>query len=68
MEATNDREAVNAILIEISGAERAKELAANLSLDYENRQPSLKVETESAGVARFGGEARIVLARQTRYR
>jgi|GEM_PF-1365254 len=61
MEATDDRDAVNCILVEIEGAERAKELAAGLSLDYENRQPSLKVETESAGVARFAARSQAVL-------
>ena len=61
MEATDDREAVNCILVEIDGAERAKELAATLSNDYENRQPSLKVETESAGVARFAARSQAVL-------
>jgi putative ABC transport system permease protein len=61
MEATGDREAVNAVMIEVNGAERAKELAANLSLDYENRQPSLKIETESAGVARFAARGQAVL-------
>ncbi|MBI1348425.1 FtsX-like permease family protein [bacterium] len=61
MEATDDRDAVNCILVEIEGAERAKELAAGLTLDYENRQPSLKVETESAGVARFAARSQAVL-------
>lgn len=61
MEATNDREAVNCILIEVDGAERAKEIAAELGSDYENRQPSLKIETESAGVARFAARSQSVL-------
>ncbi|MDX1967511.1 MAG: ABC transporter permease [Planctomycetaceae bacterium] len=61
MEATEDREAVNFIMLEIDGADRAKELAATLSDDYENRQPSLKVETESAGVARFAARSQAVL-------
>jgi putative ABC transport system permease protein len=61
MEATEDRDAVNCILLEIDGAERAKELAASLSGDYENRQPSLKIETESAGVARFAARSQAVL-------
>lgn len=61
MEATEDREAVNMVILEVEGAERAKELAAELSSDYENRQPSLKVETESAGVARFAARSQAVL-------
>ena len=61
MEATDDREAVNFIMLEIDTSDRAKELAANLSTDYENRQPSLKVETESAGVARFAARSQAVL-------
>jgi putative ABC transport system permease protein len=61
MEATEDREAVNCILLEIDGADRAKEIAALMSEDYENRQPSLKIETESAGVARFAARSQAVL-------
>lgn len=62
MEATNDREAVNCIWLEVSGEDAAKEIAAKLSTDYENRQPSLKIETESAGVARFAARNQAVLS------
>jgi putative ABC transport system permease protein len=62
MEATDDREAVNCVWLQISGAERAKEIAGELMTDYENQQPSLKVETESAGVARFAARSQAVLS------
>lgn len=62
MEATQDRNAVNCVWLQVDGEEAAKEIAAKLSADYENRQPSLKIETESAGVARFAARSQAVLA------
>jgi|UniRef100_A0A7C4LT74 putative ABC transport system permease protein len=62
MEATEDREAVNVLWLKVSGDEAAREIAARLSTEYENRQPSLKVETESAGVARFAARSAAVLS------
>jgi len=62
MEVTNDREAVNAIWLEVDGEQTAKDIAATLSTDYENRQPSLKIETESAGVARFASRNKAVMS------
>jgi putative ABC transport system permease protein len=62
MEVTDDREAVNCIWLEVAGEEVAKEIAAKLTADYENRQPSLKVETESAGVARFASRNQALLS------
>uniref|UniRef100_A0A7C2P1Q2 ABC transporter permease n=1 Tax=Schlesneria paludicola TaxID=360056 RepID=A0A7C2P1Q2_9PLAN len=61
MEATNDREAVNAILLKVENSNRAREIAAELGLEYENRQPALKIETESAGVARLASRGQAVL-------
>lgn len=52
---------VNAILLAVESEERAKELASQLSREYENRQPALKIETESAGVARFASRSTAVL-------
>jgi putative ABC transport system permease protein len=37
MEATGDREAVNCIWLEVAGEETARQIAAKLSTDYENR-------------------------------
>ena len=62
MEATGDREAVNCIWLEVAGEEVARQIAAKLSTDYENRQPSLKVETESAGVARFAARNQTMMS------
>ncbi|HUQ68978.1 MAG TPA: ABC transporter permease [Planctomycetaceae bacterium] len=60
-EATKDHEAVNFVMLKVESSERARELAAQLSLDYENRQPALKIETESAGVARLASRGQAVL-------
>ncbi len=61
MDATGDREAVNCIWLDVDGEENAKTIAATLTKDYENRQPALKVETESAGVARFAARSTAIL-------
>lgn len=60
-DASNNADTVNAILLSVESEERAKELASEVSKDYENRQPALKVETESAGVARFASRSTAVL-------
>ena len=52
---------VTAILLAVDSEARAKELASELMREYENRQPALKVETESAGVARFASRSSAVL-------
>jgi putative ABC transport system permease protein len=61
MDATGDRAAVNCILLDVESGARARQLAATLNVDYENRQPALKVETESAGVSRFAARASAIL-------
>lgn len=60
-DASKNNETVNAILLAIDSEDRAKELASELSKEYENRQPALKIETESAGVARFASRSTAVL-------
>ncbi len=60
-DASQNNETVNAILLAIDSEERAKQLASELSTEYENRQPALKIETESAGVARFASRSTAVL-------
>ncbi len=60
-DASQSGDIVNAILLSVESEERAKELAASLSREYENRQPALKIETESAGVARFAARSTAVL-------
>ncbi|HET6422365.1 MAG TPA: ABC transporter permease [Planctomycetaceae bacterium] len=59
--APGESDIVNAILLSVDSEERAKELASELSREYENRQPALKIETESAGVARFASRSTAVL-------
>lgn len=60
-EATGDGDNVNAILLEVANPDDAQTIASALMADYENRQPSLKVETESAGAARFAARGEAVL-------
>jgi putative ABC transport system permease protein len=60
-DATGDRAAVNAVLLDVETGQRAQALAAQLNIAYENRQPALKVETESAGVSRFAARATSLL-------
>jgi putative ABC transport system permease protein len=61
MDVTGDREAVNCIWLEVDGEEAARDITMKLSTEYENRQPALKIETESAGVARFAARNQAVL-------
>ncbi len=60
-DASDNSGSVNAILLSVESEERAKQLASELSKEYENRQPALKIETESAGVARFASRSTAVL-------
>jgi len=61
VEATGDDEGVNVIWLDMESESAAKEIAATLMTDFDNRQPSLKVETESAGVARFAGRSTAIM-------
>jgi putative ABC transport system permease protein len=61
VEATGDHDSVNAMWVDAENESVAKELAAQLMMDFDNRQPSLKVETESAGVARFAGRSQAIM-------
>jgi putative ABC transport system permease protein len=61
MDVTGDREAVNCIWLEVDGEDAARDITMKLSTEYENRQPALKIETESAGVARFAARNQAVL-------
>ena len=57
MEVTGDRAAVNCVLLDVDSGAAARRLAAQVNFDYENQQPALKVETESASVSRFADRA-----------
>ncbi|MDZ4688363.1 MAG: ABC transporter permease [Planctomycetaceae bacterium] len=61
MDATGDRSAVNCVLLDAGNPAAAHRLAARVNSDYENRQPALKVETESAGVSRFANKVSALL-------
>jgi putative ABC transport system permease protein len=59
--ATGGHNTVTLILLKVAGEKAAQSLAAQLTADYENRQPSLKVETESAGLTRLAARGNTVL-------
>ncbi len=61
MEATEDDSNVNALMLEIDNPDEAEALASKLTTEFANRQPSVKVETESAGAARFAARGEAVL-------
>lgn len=61
MDVSKDRDTVGWLLLKIESDARARELAARIVLDYENRQPAVKVETESASMARFVGRSQAIL-------
>ncbi len=52
---------VNAVLLKVRDPGAVDQVATTIRLRYERRQPALKVETESAGVARFAGRAEAIL-------
>jgi putative ABC transport system permease protein len=53
---------VNAVLLKVSDSKQTDKVAAAISSRYTRRQPALKVETESAGVARFAAKAQAILS------
>lgn len=60
-EVSAEKSAVGAVILRIKDPSDAERVATSIRSRYERRQPSLKVETESAGVARFVERAASIL-------
>lgn len=60
-EATGDRELVNAMWLKVRDAETGKRVAATVSEMFEHSPTQVKVETESAGIARFSGHVQTIV-------
>lgn len=52
---------VNCVVLRVRDADEADKVATAVTERYARRQPALKVETESAGVARMAGRAKSIL-------
>ncbi len=53
---------VNAVVLKVRDSKETDKVAAEIGARYARRQPALKVETESAGVARFAAKAQSILS------
>lgn len=60
-EATENKSSVNMILLRARDAEVGRQIAASIQDKFNRRQPEVKVETESAGVARFAARGQAIL-------
>jgi putative ABC transport system permease protein len=61
-QATGERDCVNILWLRMRDPEAARRVATEIQERFRSTQPELKVETESAGAARFVGRARSILA------
>jgi putative ABC transport system permease protein len=61
-DATGDKDAVGCVWLRTAGPEEARRVADRVEKDYASRDPELKVETESAGAARFTDRGQAVLS------
>lgn len=61
-EAVGAKDYVNCVWLRTRDSKAAEGLAAQIQQDFAKRQPELKVETESAGVARFASRGEAVLS------
>jgi putative ABC transport system permease protein len=60
-EATGEKDSVDIVWLRTRDPEAARHVASQIQEQFRNRQPELKVETESAGVGRFAGRAQSIL-------
>lgn len=60
--ATGNKDTVDIMWLRTRDAEAARHVATQVQERFRNRQPELKVETESAGVARFAGRSQGILS------
>jgi putative ABC transport system permease protein len=61
-EATGNKETVNCVWLRLRDAEAAQHVAGAIQEQFQRQQPELKVETESAGVARFVSRGQAILS------
>ncbi len=61
-DATGDKDSVDILWLRTRDPEAGRRVAAEIQERFRNRQPELKVETESAGVARFAGRGESILS------
>jgi putative ABC transport system permease protein len=60
-EAAGEKDNVDIVWLRARDPEAARRVAAQIQEKFRNRQPELKVETESAGVGRFASRAQSIL-------
>jgi putative ABC transport system permease protein len=60
--ATGNKDSVDIMWLRTHDAAAARHVATQVQQRFQNRQPELKVETESAGVARFAGRSQGILS------
>lgn len=61
-EGTGNKETINCVWLRLRDAESAQRVAGRIQEQFQRRQPELKVETESAGVARFVSRGQAILS------
>jgi putative ABC transport system permease protein len=61
-EATGNKDTVDIVWLRTRDAEAAGDVAEQVHEEFRNRQPELKAETESAGVARFAHRSQALLS------
>lgn len=61
-EGVGDKETANIIWLRVNDPETGKKVAAAIDERFGKNEPSLKVETESAGIARFAGRSQSLLS------
>jgi putative ABC transport system permease protein len=61
-EGTGNKETVNCVWLRLADANAAQRVAGKIQEQFQKQQPELKVETESAGVARFVNRGQAILS------
>jgi putative ABC transport system permease protein len=61
-EGTGNKETINCVWLRLRDADSARAVAGQIQEEFQRRQPELKVETESAGVARFVSRGQAILS------
>src|SRR6185437_8043534 len=61
-EGTGNKESVTCVWLRLGDDETARRIAAHIQEEFQRHQPELKVETESAGVARFAYREQAILS------
>lgn len=61
-EGTGNKETINCVWLRLGNAAAAQRVAGQIQEQFQKQQPELKVETESAGVARFVNRGQAILS------